>query len=138
MPSSPFNIHGKYTVETMGPVLVCNVTGPWNIEMVQEWVAAMLPFSQQLSQYPKVGAIVTYHQSILTTPEAMALMQQVMANAAANKNYGAYALVADAHVEGRSLVEPIFTRIFEGHCAYRFFYTFDEAKTWIESEIKHP
>lgn len=106
--------------------------------MVREWVAAMLPLSEQLRQYPKAGAIVTYHQSILTTAEAMDLMRQVMANAAANKNYVAYAFVADADVEGRSLAEKLFTPIFEGHCAYNFFYQFDEAKSWVENEINRP
>ena len=127
---SPFLPHGKYVSHVEGRLLVSEVTGPWNRELVDNWGLDCYPLAQALSaEGPYVG-IAIIRESMLCPPDAMESLRKVAHLSATRLQCLAHLIVADASVEGRDFLESTFVRLYEGVIAHRMFHTLEQARTW--------
>ncbi|MCH8620731.1 hypothetical protein [Undibacterium sp. TS12] len=130
---SAFPPHGQFRLYLDGRILVTEVQGPWNVELVRRWAAEVRPYSLQLMPDGPWAGLALIKGSMLSTPEGMEVLAEITANGAQNLGCVANVVVAAADVAGRGVIESQFQRIYEGVCAYGFFYEIDEARRWLNA-----
>jgi hypothetical protein len=133
MTESEFHPHGDFLIRRDGQVLVSEVTGPWNAELVALWAKQIYPYARELAAQGPHAGIAIVRQSMVTSPEALAKLRQIVAYSVANLRCVAHVIVADRSVEGRSLLEPVFAKVYEGLCAHRLFEDYDPARAWVQA-----
>jgi hypothetical protein len=126
-PRSPFRAHGKFLSRVEGRLMISDVTGPWNKELVEQWALGANPVARQLGVHVGIAVI---HGSMLCTPEALLVLRQAARHAATALACVAHVIVADKSVDGRDLVEPSFIRAYDGVLPLAIFYTLDDARVW--------
>ena len=107
--------------------MISDVTGPWNKELVEQWALASNPMAKRVGAHIGIAVI---HESMLSTPDALLVLQRAAEHAARSLGCIAHVIVADKTVEGRDFVEPSFVRIYDGVLPLAIFYTLDEARAW--------
>lgn len=128
--NSAFRPHGRFATHIEGRLMVSEVTGPWNKELVEYWGQQCYPAAKALSdQGPYVG-IAVIHNSMLCPADALEALAKVVRYSATRLHCIAHVIVADASVDGRNFLEPVFARIYEGVVAHAIFYTIEEARAW--------
>ena len=132
MTMARFVPHGRITAHLSGPILCFDTVGPFNAEAIQALLRAYRPLLVELSGRGAYGHITTFHGSMLATPDALDAFGGLLAEW---RTHGimpsANAYVADAAVEGRSVMMPIFEKLFAGPVPFRAFHRADEAEAWI-------
>ena len=131
-----FRSHGRFISSVEGQVLITYVTGPWNRELVKEWMREMGPVAMEVSAHGPYVGIAVIEQSMLCPPDAMELLGQAVRFASENLRCLANLVVAAPGVEGRHLVERHYVRIYEGVTQYGFFDTLDEARASAADILK--
>lgn len=130
-----FPSHGKYSLYRDGQVLVTEVVGPWNLELVQEWARSAIPFSIEMQEEGPWAGIAIMSESMLATPDAMTALRKVVAASIEQFNCIAHIVVAAPGVAGKGVVEPAFEKVYEGLCLSGFFDDYESAKKWAILEI---
>ena len=125
--TSAFPAHGDFLTRVDGRLIISDVTGPWNKELVEEWACAAHPVAKGVG--PHVG-IAIIHGSMLCTPDALLVLRRSAEYAARGLECVAHAIVAAREVEGRDFVESSFIKAYEGVLPLAIFYTLDEARQW--------
>lgn len=128
--TSSFRPHGTFNTRIEGRLIVSEVTGPWNMELVQHWGKSCLPVATELAATGPWIGIAVIRESMLCPPEALAALRRIVAHSATQLHCAAHVIVAGPEVDGRDFLEPIFARVYEGLVEHAIFYTFDEARAW--------
>jgi hypothetical protein len=122
-----FSPHGTFRIRLEGQILVQEVSGPWNLEMVKVWAASLLPYAHQLESQGPWAA--------LTSPDALQRMRQVVASSTQNFREVACAAAAGPEVEGYSLAPRIWAPVYDGLTPFQFFADPQVAKDWLQTHI---
>jgi hypothetical protein len=133
--NSIFPPHGELAFYRDGRILVANVRGPWNLELVYRWAKDIRPYASELAQGGVWGCICIIEVSILSTPEAMQVLQKVVEGAVKNFQFGAQAIAAASTVTGRGFVEDSFRHMYDGLCLFEFFEDYQAAKFWLAEKL---
>nr|WP_314857681.1 hypothetical protein [uncultured Undibacterium sp.] len=132
---SVFPAHGSFSLHRDGNIVVSRVHGPWNEELVMQWAKAVRPYSLEMQNSGAWGGIAVISGSMLATPGAMLLLEQVVDFGVKNLGCIFQVVVAAPEVEGRGLVENAFQRIYEGRCLWNFFDDLETAMVWGNAQI---
>lgn len=122
-----FRSHGEFSTRVEGRIIISDVTGPWNKELVQEWAVSSHALVKSVG--PHVG-IAVIHDSMLCTPEALVVLRRSAEYAAQSLHCIAHAMVADKSIDGRDLVDSSFIRAYDGVIPFAIFYDLDAARVW--------
>jgi hypothetical protein len=123
-----FRAHGRFRSTTEGQILVTYVTGPWNRELIKEWMKEMGPVAMEVAARGPYVGIAVIDESMLCPPDAMELLAKTVKYSAESMGCLANLVVAAPGVEGRHFVEPNYIRMYEGVTLYGFFDTYEEAR----------
>lgn len=134
--NTAFRPHGKFSVTVDGALMITEVTGPWNRELVAYWGQHCYRQAQLLSSAGPYVGIAVIRESMLCPPDAMEMLRQVAYLSATRLRCVAHVIVADASVEGRNFVEAEFARIYQGVVEHRIFDGLDEARRWSLEWLK--
>lgn len=129
--NSIFPPHGELAFYRDGRILVANVRGPWNLELVYRWANEIRPHARELALTGVWACICIIEVSILSTPEAMQVLQKVVEGGVKNFQFGGQAIVATNTVSGRGFVEDSFRHMYQGLCPFEFFEDYQRAKCWL-------
>ncbi|MFZ6648289.1 hypothetical protein ACO0LO_21385 [Undibacterium sp. TJN25] len=133
--SEVFTPHGRFSLHIDDRVIVSEVTGPWNLELVKDWAREVNPYAEQMQNGGPWGGIAIIHESMLCTPEAMTAIGAASSYAVAHYGCIAQLVVAARDVAGRGVVESAFHRLYEDVCACEFFDDYAAAKVWLDQLI---
>lgn len=131
-----FRTHGDFQWYVEGRLVITDVTGPWNKELVEAWAIALQPAVAELARTgPNVG-IARIHRSMLCPPDAMAALRRTISYAVKHLGCLANVIVAGPEVEGRGFVEPVFVQVYKDVSPYMIFEELDEAKAWSNALLR--
>lgn len=136
--STKFSQHGTFSNRTEGPLLISEVVGPWNIELVTNLAKDSYPMAVSLAQNGPWVYILLIEGSLLCPPEAMAEMKRINKYAATHLGVVANLLVADNATEGYLLMHSHYTKLYGEFSIYRSFTTLEEAKSFAEEVLRDP
>ena len=132
----PFQAHGKFSLYRDGNILVTEVIGPWNAELIKAWAKAAIPYSLEMQAIGVWGAVAIITESMLCSPDALQALRKNVAYSVQRLGCISHVIVATADVAGRGVVEPAFQKVYEGLCASNFFYDYESAQQWTQSLIQ--
>jgi ribosomal protein S28E/S33 len=133
--NSNFPPHGELAFYRDGRILVANVRGPWNLELIYRWAEDISPHASELAQGGVWGSICIIEVSILSTPDAMRALQKTVEGGVKNFQFGAQAIVAASGVAGRGFVENSFRHLYHDLCPFEFFEDYASAKLWVSAQV---
>lgn len=127
-----FQPHGRITAHIAGPILSFETEGPFNAEVIDALLRAYRPLLVELTGRGAYGHVTVFRGSMLATPDALEALGMLLAEW---HNHGimpaANAYVADASVEGRGVMMPVYEKLFAGPAPFRAFHSVEEAEAWI-------
>lgn len=125
-----FRAHGEFSTRVEGRLVISEVTGPWNIELVRACMAELHAKALPLAATgPHVGVGIV-HGSILCPPDAFALLASAIGYAARRLNCIGNCIVAGPEVEGRALMQAQYAHIYAGLTPYCRFDELGSARLW--------
>ena len=128
--SPVFLPHGQFHSWIDGRYVISDVTGPWNKELVVDWVGHVYPFAQELSLTgPHVG-IAVVHQSLMCPPDALEELGLAVRYSVRKLDCIAHLIVAAPSVEGREFMARTYGRLYHELCPHSFFNTMEEARSF--------
>jgi hypothetical protein len=127
---SGFRPHGEYKLRLEGRVLISELVGPWNLELVNTWMKAAHPIVKQLAATGPHVHMTIVTGSLLCTPEALDRLAEVIVYTTAQMQCIGNPVVAAADVEGRALFELMYARIYDGSPPRGLFFDYASAKAW--------
>ncbi|MES2898876.1 MAG: hypothetical protein V4723_04060 [Pseudomonadota bacterium] len=125
-----FRPHGEYKLRLEGRVLVSELLGPWNLELVNNWMKAAHPIVKELAATGPHVHMTIVTGSLLCTPEALDRLAEVIVYTTAKMQCIGNPVVAAKNVEGRALFEPMYARIYDGSPPHGLFLDYPSAKAW--------
>ena len=128
--NAAFRPHGRFSTHVEGRLMVSEITGPWNKELVEYWGLRCYPDAKLLSDSGPYVGIALIRESMLCPPDALESLRKIVRYSATKLHCIAHVIVADASVDGRDFLEPVFARIYEGVVEHAIFYGMDEARAW--------
>jgi hypothetical protein len=128
--TSSFRPHGAFHTRVEGRLIISQVTGPWNKELVCYWGQRCLPEATVLAASGPWVGIAVIAESMLCPPDALAMLRRIAGHSATHLRCIAHVIVAGPEVDGRDFLEPMFARVYEGLVEHAIFYTFEEARAW--------
>lgn len=125
----PFAQHGEFSIHVEGRMIVSDVLGPWNRELVDNWARQGHGIAKALAASGPYVGINIIRGSMLCPPEAFEAMRAVVEYATAKFKCVGNVLVADANVEGRELLLGTYARLYDGLTPNEFVYGIDSARS---------
>ncbi len=136
--SEPFRKHGDFKAFIDGRLLVSEVVGPWNKELIEQWIVAAYPLLKQIARGgPHVGVAII-HESAMCPPDALTSLQDALRYSLQKFPCPAHAIVAAPGVEGRTLMAPTFAAMYTGLCPFRQFESFAPAREYAYQMLGLP
>lgn len=126
-----FAPHGECRVDIEGRLLVTRVSGPWNRELVELWLADMLPAARQLGAQGQWAALAIVSNSMLSTMEAVAMLGKSIRQILSEGRPLASVYVIAPGVEGRGIMNGGLERMHHEMVPVRFFDSEPEARAWL-------
>jgi hypothetical protein len=133
--NSTFRVHGKFSIRVDGQIIISDVTGPWNKELVEAWGVQVYPTAKSLAAVGPNAGIAIVHESMLCPPEALASLKLLVQYSATKLNCVSHCIVANRKTAGRDLLEATYARIYEGIIAYQLFEHVDDAMAWSQQQV---
>ncbi|QPF71917.1 hypothetical protein G8A07_02555 [Roseateles sp. DAIF2] len=135
--SGIFRPHGQVDIWTEGTIVRLEACGPFNREGVLAMGLAMRDLFAGAPVGPRFADILEMHQSLLASPDALEAFTGFLKTMSEAKTAPvAVAFVAAPEVEGRSLMLPIFARIYAEHGReFAAFETLAEAEAWVRARL---
>jgi hypothetical protein len=126
-----FRPHGKADFRIEGQLILIDLEGPWNAELVEQIHERLAGLKATLTANGKWGLVFIISNSLLCPLETLDTIRRSVLDDAAHNGHAAVGVVAARSVEGRGLLEAWYCKLYEGICPVAFFETLDEAKCWI-------
>lgn len=133
-----FSQHGEFELSIDGRLLVVDVVGPWNLELIRNYTAQATVLARQLAETGPWVLISIARRSVLFTPDAIEALRETARRHTADSRRIATAYVVDPTVEGYQLVNTLFEEIYRDVCPMAVFETRAEAERWAAEQLsKH-
>lgn len=126
-----FPAHGAFSIQIENRTLITEVRGPWNAELAQLWVAEAKPMVSQLAVQNYWTSMTIITESMLSTPEAMAILAAATFKAVNEFHLVAHATVRSRQVCGYGVLEGAFEQQYVNLCPFKFFETLEPARNWL-------
>lgn len=127
-----FRPHGRFKIWIEAQLLLTEVTGPWNRELIEYWAAQALQLAQEFTAERPYIAITTVYESILCPGNALDRIAEAIEYSQTQLPCLGNLIVAADDVEGRDLLLSTYRRIGLPH----FFSDFSIAKAWAEHALE--
>ena len=121
-----FRPHGQFRIWTEGALLLTEVIGPWNRELVLQWQKQAIVVAKELGRLTPYVGVTIVRESILCPADAMEAIGQASSYALARLNCLANVVVAAPDVVGRDVLQFAYEKINVLH----YFDDVDVAKNW--------
>lgn len=127
---------GNVTAHIANRVLCFESTGPFDGELVEAVVRTYEPLIQRLADGGHFAHISVFHRSMIGTPDTLTALDQLLGEwRKSGLSPVANAYVAAPDVEGRSIMMPMFAKVFDGFGLFREFVDLAEAEAWVTAEL---
>lgn len=130
-----FPAHGSFTTTIRGPLLLVDLLGPWNVELVAAYQKQLDADAAMLAAAGPWAVVVQVYGSALFTPEAMRSMQAKAAWQQRQLQRRATAYVVAPETEGAQLVEAPLRSIYAPSQPFALFREVPPALAWAHAQL---
>lgn len=122
-------------MQVEGPLLVTDLTGPFNLDCYELWVRRALPALNEMARHGPTASLVRFAGSALTQPELLPRMKQATQTAVDTLNLTAIAFVVPPTIEAAFLARQVYMPLHEGLIDFRVFDTEAPARAWLAERL---
>ena len=130
-----FKAHGQFGLHRDGQVIVVEATGPWNLELIQQYAHDVLPVIRDISFDGPWGSVVVVRNSVMFTVDAAAALREAGFRNAKSSGRVAVAYVIPPDVEGAPFAPSMIRNIYEGLNPWAIFAEVQDAMAWMRVQI---
>ena len=132
-----FPAHGKISLQIHERILIAEVEGPWNEELIYKYQAMMQPAVEELSDNGSWGLIVVIRNEALCPPEAVAAIHKGVEIQARRYSRACTAYVISPNVEGYHILDNIWRSIYSPSFSFEIFESLEDAMQWTKMTIEN-
>lgn len=127
--------HGSVSIELIDHILVLRAKGPWNQELIQQYLIDVGPYKDKLKCVKWGVLLIAYGEPIMLEDASETLALGVLKDADIGRV--ATAIIINTDI-GKELSKSIFTRIYSKTSnEFAFFEDEMTAKNWLNNTIKN-
>ncbi len=129
-----FPVHGESTVTHTGQIVLAEVEGPWNLELIRLYrkqMAAVIPAVEKQGAWVLV---VRLHRTAICPMDAIDLIRQGIAQDA-DSHRVATCYVMTPQLEGYLIMKPVWRKLYEGLMPFEVFESLEDAQQWAEQML---
>jgi hypothetical protein len=131
-----FKPHGKASCTLDGQLILLDLEGPWNAELMLQIQHDVDSLKASLPTNKKWGLLVIVSNSLLCSFDTIEIIKNVVKEDQRHHGHAVIGFVVDPVVEGCGIVDVIFRKIYENICPIEFFETMSEARSWVEIYLR--
>lgn len=135
-----FRVHGSIDIRREGQVLIAEIGGPWNLELIELYRKRMMPFAIEMAADGAWGLILVIHGAALCPPDAIEGIRRGVREHAEQWKRACTSYVIAPDVIGHRVLDRVWRGIYDGIMPVGIFDTLEEAQAWTAeqlSRIKH-
>lgn len=130
-----FKAHGSMAFETYDQTLVARIGGPWNLELIREYQAAIAPRAQALAARGPWALIIVITEAALCPPEAVEAIREGARFQAREGRRACTCYVIGPEVEGAGLTDRVWRGIYAGLMPFEIFSALEPALAWSARQL---
>ena len=130
-----FEPHGDTRFSIEGQMLLVELWGPWNAELVDVYTRLAAPLMAGLAAAGPWGVIAITRVSTMFTDDGADRLRALLRQPSPTLNRAATAFVIAPEVEGYRLCDPLLHEIYDPIAAFAIFESLLPAKTWVDAQI---
>jgi hypothetical protein len=130
-----FPVHGDVEIQVNGQIIIANVVGPWNLELVQLSRSLTAPHINEVVKNGHWGLIVCIYGSAICPPDALELIKRGADRDIIEGQRVCTCYVMAPETEGYNLMPPIWRDIYRGKTPFDIFATLEEALLWSNKQL---
>ncbi len=131
-----FRQHGQFKTYLGGQILVSEVVGPWNRELVENWAKYCYPFAKEMSDLGPYVGIAIIRESMMCPPDALESLRRTVFHSTTKLACVGHLIVAESAVEGRDLLAATFAQLYTGLCAHQLFDSYAPAQEYAAELLR--
>lgn len=133
----PFSVHGAVNFARQGQILIADIQGPWNMELINLYKEKMVPYVQDLSAKGAWGLIIQIHNEASCPPDAVAGIQRGVIDQAANWHRVCTAYVIAPDVVGYHIMDRVWRGIYRDIIPCEIFEQQEQAIAWVDQTLQN-
>lgn len=131
-----FSIHGEVAFTRQGQILVVDVQGPWNAELIELYKAQSRPYVEALSANGPWGLILILHREAACPPDAIEGIRLGVIEQAKNWRRVCTSYVIAPDVIGYKVMDRVWRNIYRDVMPCEVFERREDALAWTEARLK--
>lgn len=130
-----FPAHGSFTTRIDGQLLLVDVLGPWNAELVAHYQKELDAVAARLAAAGRWAVVVQVFSCALFTPDAMGAMQWKAEVQARTLQRAATAFVIAPEIEGAGIIAPALHRVYAPSQPFALLAEVPPALAWARAQL---
>lgn len=130
----PFPAHGESKLCRDGQIILADITGPWNLELIElyrQQIAALIP---EVSRQGPWALIITLHRTAICPQDAIDLIRKgIRSDSMARRVCTCYVMAKE--IEGYLIMGPVWRSLYTGVIPFEIFNSEAEARAWSEQQL---
>jgi len=133
-----FEPHGDTQFLIEEQMLLVELRGPWNAELIDAYARQSRPLMAGLSAAGRWGVIAITQTSTMFTDDGAQRLRDLLQKPSSAINRAATAFVIAPEVEGYRLCDPLLHEIYDPIAPFEIFESLPPAKAWVRALIAAP
>lgn len=130
-----FSIHGEVAFTRLGQILVADVQGPWNAELIELYKAQMTPYVAEMAKTGPWGLILVVHNEAACPPDAIEGIRRGVIEQAKNWHRVCTSYVIAPDVLGYRVMDRVWLNIYRDVIPCEIFEQREDALAWTELQL---
>ena len=130
-----FPAHGSASYRIEGRLLVADIDGPWNLELIQQYHLGMRPFIEQLAKDGPWALVIAIHRAAACPPDALDLIRKGAIAQSQTSGRVCAAYVIAPGVPGHRIMDRYWRSIYAGVHSFEIFEELDAAILWSSENV---
>lgn len=132
-----FRVHGSVDFHRDGQILIADIGGPWNIELIDLYRQRIAEYVPALAEGGVWGLILIIHGAALCPPDAIEGIRQGVREQAEKWKRVCTSYVIAPEVIGHRVMDRVWRGIYEHIMPVGIFDTLEEALHWTLAKLPH-
>lgn len=126
-----FSVHGAVSFAQQGQILIADIQGPWNMELIELYKEKAAPYVQELSAKGAWGLIIDIRNEASCPQDAVEGIRRGVIEQAANWHRVCTAYVIAPDVVGYHIMDRVWRGVYKDIIPFDIFEKREQALAWV-------
>ena len=131
-----FRAHGEASLRAEGQVVVAEIVGPWNLELIHDYQRRINELVEVVQQHGPWSLIIVLRIAAMCPPDAVKAIREGAIRQSGQEGRVSTAYVIAPDVEGYRFMDSVWRGIYADVHPFGIFETQEEAMAWSEEQLR--